>query len=327
MLNGCEIGVALPTRAKGNSKSGMKKNPKCLKLASYNIPSDSQGPFRLSLISNHIDRLPPNTRPSLGRPANESRMAEQTLGNTVAIVSGSNSGIGAAIIRELSSRGASTVINYPFPSLKAEAESLSLSLPMPSICVEADMSTTTGPKSLVDATMAAYGRLDIVVNSAGLAINLPFEEQNLSHWDSLVNLNGRGVFLLTQAALPHLTRGRGRIVNIVSLSSRAPPPLQTIYAGTKGMVDSFTRCWAKELPPTYGCTVNAVSPGPTMTEGFKAAGPEAMKVLQPTIDSTPVGKRMGDPSEIAFAVGFLCEERARWVNGEHLMACGGLHID
>ncbi|KAF2244173.1 short chain dehydrogenase [Trematosphaeria pertusa] len=254
-------------------------------------------------------------------------MSEQTLTGLVAIVSGSNSGIGAAIIHELSSRGASTVVNYPFPHLRAEAESLSSSLPKPSTCVEADMSSIRGPKSLVDATIAAFGRLDLVVNSAGLAINLPFEEQDLSHWDQLVNLNARGVFLLTQAALPHLTEGRGRIINIVSLSSRAPPPLQTIYAGTKGMVDSFTRCWAKELPPKYGCTVNAVSPGPTMTEGFEAAGHEAMKLLQPTIDATPVGKRMGDPSEIAYAVAFLCEERSRWINGAHLMACGGLHID
>lgn len=254
-------------------------------------------------------------------------MPEHTLEDLVAIVSGSNSGIGAAIIHELSSRGAKTVINYPYPDLKVEAESLARSLHSPSICIEADMSSAEGPKTLVEATITAFGRVDILVNSAALAINLPFEEQTLSHWDSLVNLNARGVFLLTQAVLPHITRDRGRIINIVSLSSRAPPPMQTIYAGTKGMVDSFTRCWAKELPPKYGCTVNAVSPGPTMTEGFKAAGPEVMKLLQPTIDATPVGKRMGDPSEIAFAVGFLCEERARWINGEHLMACGGLFVD
>jgi len=74
---------------------------------------------------------------------------------------------------------------------------------------------------LVDKTIAEYRRLDIVVNNAALAINLPFEEQTLDHWDQLVNLNGRGVFLLTQAALRHFTRGSGRIVNIVSISSRS----------------------------------------------------------------------------------------------------------
>ena len=103
--------------------------------------------------------------------------------------------------------------------------------------------------------------------------------------------------------------------------------MQTIYAGTKGMVDSFTRCWAKELPPKYGCTVNAVSPGPTRTEGFADAGEEVMKILQPVINQTPVGPRMAETSEIAYAVAILCEEKARWINGTHLMANGGLFID
>lgn len=262
-------------------------------------------------------------------------MVEQTLDGKVAIISGSSSGIGAAIARELSARGATVVINYPFPSLSNEAQGVvsSLALSDRAIAVEADISTTTGPGTLVEAAVAAFGRVDIVVNNAALAINLPFEEQTLAHWDSLVNLNARGTFLLTQAALKHMS-GKGsspaynRIVNVVSVSARAAPPLQTIYAGTKGMVDSFTRCWAKELPPKYpGLTVNAVSPGPTITEGFLAAGEEAMKVLQPTIDSTPVAKRMADPSEIAYAVAFLCEEKARWINGEHLFANGGLFVD
>ena len=93
------------------------------------------------------------------------------------------------------------------------------------------------------------------------------------------------------------------------------------------MVDSFTRCWAKELPPKYGCTVNAVSPGPTMTDGFAAAGPEQMKILQPVINQTPAGPRMAKPDEIAYAVAFLCEERARWINGTHMFATGGLFFD
>ncbi|KAI9732322.1 MAG: hypothetical protein M1834_001529 [Cirrosporium novae-zelandiae] len=254
-------------------------------------------------------------------------MVEQTLTGKVAIVSGSSTGIGEAIIRELSSRGATTVVNYPFSSLKAEADAVASSIPSPGISIEADLSTTDGPQALVDATVAQYGKIDILVNCAALAINLPLEEQTLEDWDRLVNLNGRGCFLLTKATLPHLPKGSGRIVNIVSISGRHPPPKQTIYAGTKGMVDSFTKCWAKELPPKYGCTVNAVSPGPTRTQGFAAAGEEMMKILRPTIENTPAGARMGEPEEIAYAVGFLCEERARWVNGEHLFVNGGLAID
>ncbi|KAL2844817.1 hypothetical protein BJY01DRAFT_235153 [Aspergillus pseudoustus] len=254
-------------------------------------------------------------------------MVEQTLAGKVAIVTGSSSGIGAAIVRELSSRGAKTVVSYPFASLKAEADVVVASLPSPAIAVLGDMSQIETPQRLVEAALSNWNRIDILVNSVGLAVNKPFEDQTLEDWDLLVNVNGRGTFLMTQTVLPHLTKGSGRIVNIASISARGPPPNQTIYAGTKGMVDSFTKCWAKELPPKYGCTVNSLSPGPTMTEGFAAAGEEQMRILQPIIDQTPVGPRMAQPDEIAYGVAFLCEDRARWINGAHLIASGGLFID
>jgi len=262
-------------------------------------------------------------------------MPDQTLAGKVAIVTGSSSGIGAAIANELSSRGASIVLNYPFPDIKPDADKVLASLPTgsSSIAVEADISTGTGPQTLIDAAVAKYNCVDILVNNAALAVNKPLPKQSLEDWNRLVNLNGRGTFLLTQAVLPHLPKpdstssDGGRIVNICSISARAAPPLQTIYAGTKGMVDSFTRVWAKELPPKYGCTVNAVSPGPTMTDGFAAAGEEFMKAMKAVMDQTPVGPRLAKPEEIAFAVGFLCEPRASWINGLHLIASGGLHID
>jgi NAD(P)-dependent dehydrogenase (short-subunit alcohol dehydrogenase family) len=170
-------------------------------------------------------------------------METQTLLGKVAIVSGSCSGIGAAIVHELSARGASTVINYPFSSLQGKAESLASSMPSPSLAVEADMATLDAPQKLVDSAIERWGKVDILVNCVALAVNKPLEDQTLEDWDLLVNVNGRGTFLLTKACLAHLTHGSGRIVNIVSISSRGPPPNQTIYAGTKGMVDSFTKCW------------------------------------------------------------------------------------
>lgn len=261
------------------------------------------------------------------RDARLQSAAAKTLEGRVAVVSGSSSGIGKAIAVELASRGAHVAINYPFPSLQSEADAVVASLPTKSIAVCADMGTTDGPSKLVQGAVQAFGKVDFVVNNAALAVNKPFEEQTLEDWDRLVNINGRGTFLLTQAALPFMSQPGGRIVNICSASSRGPPPMQTIYAGTKGMVDSFTKCWAKELPRKYGCTVNAVSPGPTRTEGFASAGEEVMKILQPTIDAIPVASRMGEASEIAYAVAFLCEERARWINGVHLHANGGLIVD
>ena len=255
------------------------------------------------------------------------RGALRTLEGKTAVISGSCSGIGVAIAVELSSRGCNVVINYPFPSLAGQALIVANSLKPHAISVCADISTLDGPKALVDAAVNEFGKIDILVNNAAIAVNLPLEEQTIEHWDSLVNLNGRGTFLLTQAALPYLSKTDSRIINIDSISSRAAPALQTIYSGTKGMVDSFTRCWAKELPPKYGCTVNAVSPGPTLTEGFAAAGEPFMKMMQPMLDKTPVGARMANPDEIAFAVGFLCEPRASWINGLNLTASGGLFID
>lgn len=177
----------------------------------------------------------------------DASVQKSLLGKT-AIVSGSSSGIGAAIVRELSSRGANMVVNYPFASLKEEADGLVESLPSHSISVEADMSTNFGPERLVEVAVSTWGKVDIVVNCVALAINKPFEEQTLEDWDLLVNVNGLGTFLLTQACLKHLTKGTGRIVNIASISGRGPPPNQTIYAGTKGMVDSFTKCWFVSFP-------------------------------------------------------------------------------
>lgn len=253
-------------------------------------------------------------------------MAEISLHGKVAIVSASDSGIGAQIARDLSAAGANVIINYPFPSLATRAADVVKSLATPGLAVEADLSTTSGPQKLIDETVAAYGKINIVVNNAGIAVNLPFEEQTLEHWDSLVNLNCRGTFLLTQGALKHLPTQGGRIVNICSISSREAPAMQTIYAGTKGMVDSMTRVWARELPPKYGCTVNAVSPGPTRTEGFEAAGEQMMEMLRPVISKTPVCSRLAETSEISWAVLSLVAPRASWLNGVHLIASGGLFM-
>ncbi|RDW94894.1 short chain dehydrogenase-3 [Coleophoma crateriformis] len=248
---------------------------------------------------------------------------DASLTGKVAIVSASDSGIGAQIARELSTCGARVVINYPWPQFAARAAEVVGGLQTPGIAVEADLSTTTGPQALVDAAVKEYGKIDILINNAGIAVNLPFEEQTLDHWDAVMNLNCRATFLLTQAVLPHLAHQDSRIINICSISARACPPMQAIYAGSKGMVDSMTRVLAKELPPKYGCTVNSVSPGPTRTEGFAAAGEELMKILQPVIDSTPVGPRLGETSEIAYAVLMLALPRASWINGVQLIASGG----
>ena len=203
-------------------------------------------------------------------------MSEPTLKDKISIVCGSSSGIGADVGPGIASRGANVVLNDPFPNLQEDAEKLAASFSTRSIALAADISMVDGPTKLVDATIREFGRIDILVKNEALAVNTPFEEHSLDDWDLLVSLNGRGTFLLTQCTLRHLPEHGCRIVNIVSISSREAPFMQTIYAESKGMVNSFSKVWTKELPPKHGVTANAVSPEPTMTEGFAQAGEEFM---------------------------------------------------
>jgi NAD(P)-dependent dehydrogenase (short-subunit alcohol dehydrogenase family) len=184
------------------------------------------------------------------------------LNGKVAIVTGSSRGIGATIVQKLASQGASVVINYPFPDMKEEAEDLMKSLRTPSIAVEADLSTLEGPKALINAAVQKFRKIDILVNNASTAILAPLDKATLEDWDTMLNLNARGFILTTQTVLPHLNNS-SRIVNVISVGSRLPTPFTTIYAATKGLQDVLTKQWARELPPKFGCTVNAVSPGPT----------------------------------------------------------------
>ncbi|KAJ6189975.1 hypothetical protein N7519_004883 [Penicillium mononematosum] len=230
--------------------------------------------------------------------------SQQPLKEKVAVTSGSHGEIGVQIARELSACGANIVINYPSPR-RQRAEAVASSLHTPSITVEADISTIStpeGPRNLIKAAVASFGAIDILLNNVGKAVDLPFEEQTLEHWGDLVNLNGRGTFLLTQAALPHLASRGSRIINISSISAKEGIPLQTILSRSKAMVESFTKVWAKESPPKYNCTMNCVSPGPTRTEAFNAASADFMGVIKPLLESTPVASRAAETSEIAYAV-------------------------
>jgi NAD(P)-dependent dehydrogenase (short-subunit alcohol dehydrogenase family) len=172
----------------------------------------------------------------------------QTLSGKVAIISGSSSGIGAATARELSRRGASVVINYPFSSEKQNAENVMRSLPenSKSIMVEADLSTLDGPQTLAKAAALEFGQVDFLVNNAGISTQSVLDglgdEELAQVWERVVDLNGRGTLLLTRAILRYFSPKNSRIINICSTTSRDPDPDMTVYAGSKGMVESFTRC-------------------------------------------------------------------------------------
>lgn len=261
--------------------------------------------------------------------ASVAHSVERNLTGKVALISGSSTGIGAAIARELSRRGASIIINYPFPSEEASARAVleSLDSSSQSFIVEADLSTLEGPKELANATAKRFGRVDILVNNAGISSICSISEASdleiLQTWDRAVNLNGRGTLLLTRAILPILNPSGSRIINIGSSTSRDPDPDMTIYAGTKGMIETFTRCWARDFPRKYGCTVNTIAPGPVATEGLLAAPAEFLGMLQAKSERVPAGTRFALPEEIAWTVAALCDENARWLNGLYMLVTGG----
>ncbi|EMR64893.1 putative short chain protein [Eutypa lata UCREL1] len=259
------------------------------------------------------------------------------LHDKIALVSGSSSGIGAAIAKELSTRGATVVVNYPNASEEASARAVLETLSgnvgdgrAASIILKADLATVEGPKQLAAAVAARYGKLDILVNNAGRSILCDLSEGSDSEveraWDNVINLNGRGTLLLTRAVLPLLSPSGSRIVNVGSSTSRDPDPHMSIYAGSKGMVESFTRCWARDLSRKHGCTVNTVAPGPVATDALLAAPANFLEHLRTKWDSVPAGARFARPEEVAWVVAELCDERAAWLNGLYIPVTGGFTL-
>lgn len=253
-----------------------------------------------------------------------------SLAGKVAVISGSSLGIGAAIARELYRNGASVAINYPNPSEKKNADRVLQNFDDPSraTAIEADLSTLEGPRVLADTAAKAFGgRIDILVNCAGvnrrILLDEPDDAKAEAAWHDTANLNGRGAFLLTRAVLKYLSRQNSRIVNVGSTQTHTFEPGSSAYGGSKAMVRYYTQCWASELPPKYGCTVNAVAPGPVGTETFNAAPSFIKEALQPMIDSTPAGARVARPEEVAWLVARLCQEEAGWVNGAYIPLNGG----
>lgn len=252
----------------------------------------------------------------------------KSLSGKVAVVSGASSGIGAAIARALSERGAHVILNHPNTATRQAAQQVLDSLPgkTHSIAVEADLSTIDGPRQLIEATAKEFGKLHILVNNAGISELGAIDEQDdiqAAHaWETIMNVNGRGTWFLTRAALSILTRD-SRIINIGSSTSRDPDPNMSIYAGSKGMIESFTRCWARDLPRRYGCTVNTVAPGPVSTEKMLSSPPEFQDLVRKRLEKVPVATRMASPEEIAWTVAMLCEDSAGWLNGLWIPVTGG----
>lgn len=244
------------------------------------------------------------------------------LAGKVAVVTGASKGIGAAIAKALGAEGASVVVNYA--SSKAGAETVVESIRAgggKAIAVKADVSKAADAQALIDDTLKAFGRLDVLVNNSGVYEFAPIEGVTEESYRRVFDINVLGLLLVTQAASKHLPEG-GSIINIGSGASRITPPNSAVYTATKGAVDAITGVLSRELGPRK-IRVNSLNPGMVETEGTHTAGFIGSDFEKVLVGQTPFG-RIGQPEEIADVAVFLASKESRWLTGETLIASGGL---
>ena len=239
--------------------------------------------------------------------------------NRVALVTGGARGIGAGIVERLVADGARVAFTYA--SNQKGADELVERLTAGGgdvLAIRADSSSTVDISRAVDATVARFERLDILVNSAGRYVFGPLAEMPNEEIDTMIDLNVRGTVSATRSALAHLGDG-GRIINIGSTNADTNPfPGASIYALTKGAIASFSRGLSGELAP-LGITINTVQPGPIHTEGNPDDGPMADFVR----GFIPSG-RFGTVDEVASLVSYLASDESRHITGTTIAVDGGM---
>ena len=241
------------------------------------------------------------------------------LEGKVAIITGANSGIGKATAERFALEGADLVLAARRLDKLKEVETYAVAQGVRALSVATDVSQPEDCRRLVEAAVAAFGRIDILVNNAGIARGGPLESMTLADIDALINVNIRGVVIATQEALVHMADG-GRIINIGScLANRVAMPGIAVYAMTKSALNALTRGLARDLGPR-GITVNLVHPGPTNSDMNPEDGEQAEAQRQ----MIAVG-HYGQPEDIAAAVTFLASPAAGQISGTGLDVDGGLN--
>jgi len=242
------------------------------------------------------------------------------LEGKVALITGGSRGIGAAIAKRLASDGANVAITYAKDAKAASDVVKAIERAgQKAIAIQADAVDADAVTAAVEKTVATLGRLDILVNNAGTAIPKAFEETTLEEMDRVLDINVRGVFAATKAALKHMTEG-GRIIMIGSaVGERAVAPGLVPYAATKGAVKMFTQALSREVGKR-GITVNNIQPGPIDTDLNPASGDWAV----PQKAATALD-RYGQVEEIAAMVAFVAGPESSYNTGANLPVDGGMN--
>jgi 3-oxoacyl-[acyl-carrier protein] reductase len=246
--------------------------------------------------------------------------ASKQLDGQVAIVTGASRGIGRAVAIALASEGAKVVVNYASSSQAADAVVAEIQgMGSEAIAVQADVGQTDQVDALFNAVMERWGRIDVLVNNAGIARDTLLIRMKLEDWQAVVDLNLTGVFLCTKAASKVMLKQRsGRIINVTSVVGEMGNAGQGNYSASKAGVIGFTKSIAKEVA-SRGITVNAVAPGfitTDMTADLKV-GEEILKMI-------PLG-RYGQPEEVAGLIRFLAADAAAaYITGQVMNVDGGM---
>jgi 3-oxoacyl-[acyl-carrier protein] reductase len=242
----------------------------------------------------------------------------KSLEGKVALVTGGSRGIGAAIAKRLAADGAIVAITYTKGADAAASVVEAIKIAGgKAIAVQADATAPAQVKPAIDKTVAALGKLDVFVNNAGTAIPKKFEETTIEELDRVIDINLRGAFVATQAALMHMNKG-GRIILIGScVGERMMTPGLVAYAATKGAIKMFAQGLAREVGDR-GITVNNIQPGPIDTDLNPASGEWAV----PQKAMTALN-RYGSVDDVAALVAFVASPEAAYITGASLTVDGG----
>ncbi len=245
------------------------------------------------------------------------------LANKVAVVTGASKGIGAGIAKALAAEGAAVVVNYA--SSKEGADRVVAEIRGKggkAIAVQGDVAKAADAKRIFAETKTAFGRLDVLVNNAGVYKFASLDEITEEQFHRQFDINVLGLLLATQEAVKHFGAEGGNIINIGSAASSLNPPATAVYTATKGAVDAVTHVLAKELGPKK-IRVNSINPGMVETEGVHASGIIGSDFQKNLEAQAPLG-RIAQVEDIAPIAVFLASADSGWLTGETLLASGGL---
>jgi 3-oxoacyl-[acyl-carrier protein] reductase len=246
------------------------------------------------------------------------------LKDKVAVITGSAGGIGLATARRFAGEGAAVVLaDVKEEALESARAQILAAAPRAAVlAVALDVTRADSVRDMVDAVMGRFGRIDCLVNNAGITADARLAKMTEEQFDRVIAVNLKGVYRCTQAvADPMIRQGSGAIVNASSVVGLYGNFGQTNYAATKAGVIGFTKTWARELGPK-GIRVNAVCPGFVRTPILDTIPPQ---VIEKMIEKVPLG-RLGNPDEIASVYAFLASDDASYLNGAVIEVSGGIQL-